>query len=114
MATRLDTAHIDSAIEQQAVTCPQCGSGKVKPAVVRSAFWHHDRLVVVENLPALVCTDCHEQFYDDATVTILDLMRGGNFPAAKATRSLTVPMFSFREYLPAVETENTENEGVVR
>lgn len=76
MHTHLNAKDIDTAsVEQAAVNCPQCGSGKIKPAVVRSAFWHNDRLVVVEDLPALVCTACHEQFYDDATVTILDLAR---------------------------------------
>ncbi|MDP1731889.1 MAG: type II toxin-antitoxin system MqsA family antitoxin [Devosia sp.] len=108
----MNAQDIDTAsVEQTAVNCPQCGSGKIKPAIVRSAFWHYDRLVVVEDLPALVCTECHEQFYDDATVTILDLMRGAGFPSSKAARSITAPVFSFRDYLPVVDTEN---EGVVR
>ncbi|MHB1102860.1 MAG: type II toxin-antitoxin system MqsA family antitoxin [Devosia sp.] len=112
MHTHLNAKDIDTAsVEQAAVNCPQCGSGKIKPAVVRSAFWHNDRLVVVEDLPALVCAACHEQFYDDATVTILDLMRGDGFPSSKASHSITAPVFSFREFLPVIDTEN---EGIVR
>lgn len=112
MTTHRDVAQTDMAVaEQSEVTCPQCGSRSVKPAVVRSAFWHGDRLVVVEDLPALSCGACHEQFYDDATVTILDLMRGQGFPAESAVRTVTTPVFSFRDFLPAVDSER---EGVVR
>lgn len=112
MTTHNSATQIDMAAATQAdVICPQCGSGKVKPAVIRSAFWHGDRLVVVEDLPALSCGACHEQFYDDATATILDLMRGQGFPEAHATRSMTVPVFSFRNFLPAVDSER---DGVLR
>lgn len=112
MTKPINAAQIDmAATTQSEVVCPQCGSRSVKPAVVRSAFWHGDRLVVVEDLPALTCGACHEQFYDDATVTILDLMRGQGFPPDNAARSLTVPVFSFSDFLPAVDSER---EGVVR
>ena len=112
MTTHILATQIDMAAATQAeVTCPQCGSGKVKPAVVRSAFWHGDRLVVVEDLPALSCGACHEQFYDDATATILDLMRGRGFPEEGAVRSMTVPVFSFHDFLPGVDSER---EGVLR
>lgn len=112
MTTHRDVAHTDMAVaEQSEVTCPQCGSRSIKPAVVRSAFWHGDRLVVVEDLPALSCGACHEQFYDDATVTILDLMRGQGFPAEKARRTVSAPVFSFRDFLPALDGGS---EGVLR
>lgn len=112
MHTHLDVANIDTAtVEQADVICPQCGSGKVKPAIVRSAFWHNERLVVVEDLPALLCSQCHEQFYDDGTVTILDLMRGDGFPADQANHTISVPVFSFRDQLDAVEQVR---EGVIR
>lgn len=112
MSTQNSATQSEMAAAMQAeVTCPQCGSGKVKPAVVRTALWHGDRLVVVEDLPALSCSACHEQFYDDATVTILDLMRGRGFQADDAMRTLTVPVFSFRDFLPGVDSER---EGVLR
>jgi hypothetical protein len=49
----------------------------------------------VEGIPAFVCGACAEQFYDDATVVGLDLLRGGGFPAEKARTELRVPVFSF-------------------
>jgi YgiT-type zinc finger domain-containing protein len=76
-------------------TCASCGSTDARRASVRSAFWHDGRLVVVEGIPALVCEACSEQSYDDATVVLLDLLRGEGFPAEKASGELRVPVFAF-------------------
>ncbi len=84
---------------EPAELCADCGKPALRHARVRSAFWHEDRLVVVEDIPALVCDSCHGQFYDDDTVTILDLIRGDGFPAEKARAELRVPVFSFSDKL---------------
>jgi len=83
--------------EPPEAACTSCGSGETRLAQVRSAFWHDDRLVVVEDIPALVCRACGQQSYDDATVIALDLLRGEGFPAEKARSELRVPVFSFRD-----------------
>jgi YgiT-type zinc finger domain-containing protein len=83
--------------QQPPITCTSCGSADARMARVRSAFWHGDRLVVVEDIPAIVCGACSEQFYDDATVVRLDMLRGEGFPAEKARAELRVPVFSFRD-----------------
>lgn len=87
--------------EDNGIHCAHCSSIDVHPSQVRSAFWHDDRLVVVEDVPALVCGSCHEQFYDDQTMVVLDLMRGDGFPPEKARCELRVPVFSFRDRLAA-------------
>jgi YgiT-type zinc finger domain-containing protein len=86
---------MDSVQQQLSPTCTNCGSADVHMSHVRSAFWQDDRLVVVEDIPALVCGACAEQFYDDTTVVGLDLLRGEGFPAEKARAELRVPVFSF-------------------
>ena len=86
---------MDSVQQQSSVSCANCGSADVHARHVRSAFWQDDRLVVVEDIPALVCGACAEQFYDDTTVVGLDLLRGEGFPAEKARAELRVPVFSF-------------------
>lgn len=86
---------MDSPQQPSGTTCMSCGSVNVRMSHVRSAFWQDDRLVVVEDIPALVCGACAEQFYDDATVVGLDLLRGEGFPAEKARAELRVPVFSF-------------------
>ena len=85
--------------EENGARCAHCDSPNIRQTHVRSAFWHDDRLVVVEDVPAMVCDACHEQFYDDHTMVVLDLMRGDGFPAEKARRDITVPVFSFGDRL---------------
>lgn len=80
--------------EQASANCPHCGSRHIRAALVNSAFWHQDRLVAVQDIPALVCDACHEQFYDDATIVALDLLRGDGFPPEQAIGELRVPLFS--------------------
>ena len=86
---------MDAIPLHSATTCTNCGSDKVSLTHVRSAFWQDDRLVVVEDIPALVCGACAEQFYDDRTVVGLDLLRSEGFPADKARAELHVPVFSY-------------------
>ena len=81
--------------EQPSAACPVCESTDTRLARVRSAFWHNDRLVVIEDVPALVCNTCGEQFYDDAAVLMIDRMRQAGFPSEDAVRELRVPVFAF-------------------
>jgi YgiT-type zinc finger domain-containing protein len=92
---------IESNADQSGAVCPGCGGSDIGMARVRSAFFHEDRLVVVEDIPALVCAGCNEQFYDDHTVVVLDLLRGDGFPAEDAREEIRVPVFSFRDRLTA-------------
>jgi YgiT-type zinc finger domain-containing protein len=92
---------VDSNGDQSRAACPGCGGSDIGMARVRSAFFHEDRLVVVEDIPALVCAGCNEQFYDDHTVVVLDLLRGDGFPAESAREEIRVPVFSFRDRLTA-------------
>ena len=94
---------IESNADQSAV-CPGCGSSDIGMTRVRSAFFHGDRLVVVEDIPALVCSSCNEQFYDDRTVVVLDLLRGDGFPEEDAREEISVPVFSFSDRLAELET----------
>lgn len=78
-------------------TCGQCGSGELRRETIRSAFWHDGRLVVVDDVPALVCGSCWEQYFDDATTMAIDQLRGDGFPADQAREELRVPVFSLRD-----------------
>jgi YgiT-type zinc finger domain-containing protein len=86
---------IDQRMEQASEVCDQCEGTTFQLESVRSAFWHGDRLVVIEDIPALVCDGCGERYYDDETVMMLDLMRSGDFPVENSTTILDVPVFSF-------------------
>jgi len=83
--------------EQPVARCNNCGGSNIHEARVRSAFWHDDRLVVVEDIPAVVCESCYEQYFDDRTMVVLDLLRGEGFPEEKARGELRVPIFSLND-----------------
>jgi YgiT-type zinc finger domain-containing protein len=99
MEMQLSLAPEDDAAPS--LRCMSCGSPDVHENRVRSAFWHDDRLVVVEGIPALVCERCGDQFYDDRTAIGLDILRGRGFPAEQAVRTLEVAVFAYGE-APAV------------
>ena len=80
--------------ELNVASCSRCGGDKLRQMVTRSAFWDNDRLVIIEDVPAVVCMGCHEQHYSDDTVVRLDLLRGSGFPAESAVRHVAVPVFS--------------------
>jgi len=84
-------------MDSQELQCTACGSERVRATHSRSAFWHDERLVVVEGIPALVCEQCGEQFYDDRVAMGLDLLRGDGFPREAALRTIEVPVFDFSE-----------------
>jgi YgiT-type zinc finger domain-containing protein len=101
-AIALKDGSMDDA-EQGHASCSQCGSSDLSTTAIRSAFWEGDRLVVIEDIPAIVCRSCGEQHYDDTTVVLIDLLRGDGFPADKARREISVPVFSLRDRLKARE-----------
>jgi len=77
--------------------CETCGSA-IHRDIVRAAFWEGEKLVVVEDIPALVCEGCMEQYYDDETVFKIDMLRGNGFPSEKARREIRVPVFSLKDH----------------
>lgn len=74
-------------------SCPRCGAGLAQ-SIVRTLLWHDDRPVIVEDVPALVCGGCQEQFYDQAVSEALQDLASVGFPADAAVREITVPVFS--------------------
>jgi YgiT-type zinc finger domain-containing protein len=78
--------HPDSA-------CEACGK-QTQQKYIHVTMWSGGRLVLVENVPAQVCEDCQEQFYDEATGEKILQLASGGFPKEKAVREITVPVFS--------------------
>lgn len=85
--------------------CTNCGADDVRPTEASSAFFHEGRLVLVQDIPALQCCSCGEQYYDDATIVAIDLLRGRGFDESEARGYLTVPVFSLSE---AIERSGQE------
>ena len=93
---------------QLSAPCPVCESTDTRHANVRSAFWHNDRLVVIEDVPALICNVCGEQFYDDAAVNLIDRIRANGFPPEEAVGELRVPVFSCRTVASVAVSSDTD------
>jgi YgiT-type zinc finger domain-containing protein len=79
--------------QQAATPCPRC-SGALAATTVRTTIWQGDRVAIVEDIPALVCQACLEQFYDDAVSDALRRLAEEGFPHDKADRQIEVPVFS--------------------
>jgi YgiT-type zinc finger domain-containing protein len=75
--------------------CPRCG-GAATPSTVRTAIWRDDTVAIVEDIPALVCSACMEQFYgEDVSDALRQLIERG-FPDAEASKHIAVPVFSLQ------------------
>ena len=77
------------------VVCDHCTSGILRPTHIRTAFWQGDSLVVVRNIPAMVCPDCGEEYVADPTVVQLDRLRGRGFASAERVGQMVVPVIDF-------------------
>jgi len=73
--------------------CPRCREALVE-TTVRSAIWQGPRMAVVEDIPALVCSGCAEQFYDDDVSDALRKLNELGFPEEQAKATMVVPVFS--------------------
>lgn len=75
------------------LACTSCGRAGLTERRVQLALWQEERLVVVEDVPALVCRGCGERFHDDETTMRLDMLRGTGFPPGEAARTISVEVY---------------------
>ncbi|MEW6237982.1 MAG: YgiT-type zinc finger protein [Candidatus Omnitrophota bacterium] len=82
--------------DPESLTCKYCESETVESRV-QSVFWIAEKLVILENIPARVCKQCQEQYYDDEIFDgLAALEKGGSFPGT-VKREISVPLFSFTD-----------------
>ena len=75
--------------------CPHCRA-PLTASLVRTAIWRGDDVALVEDIPALVCASCAEQFYDDDVSEALRRLSESGFPKEEAARTIEVPVFSMK------------------
>ena len=73
--------------------CEHCES-PTDEDVVKLVLWTATGLVAVEDIPARVCRECKEPYYDAQTARKMMELTNEGPPADKAKRELTVPVFS--------------------
>lgn len=93
---------------QASLKCKYCESETVEE-LVKSAFWVDEQLIAVENIPARVCQECKEHFYDDEIAeTIATLGQLRDVPDG-AMHDVTASVFSLGDKENAVEDRYHED-----
>ena len=82
----------------QDFTCSAC-DGVTFEDHVKMSFWEDERLVIVENVPARICRECGEQYYEQSVRLQIEKLRNDGFPADGADRIIETPVF----VLPPIE-----------
>jgi HTH-type transcriptional regulator/antitoxin MqsA len=72
--------------------CHVCGSKKARQEVVTQVFQLEGTPVLVEDVPAMVCTHCGEAIFEMATIEKIRRMVHGE---AKPARSILTEVFEF-------------------
>lgn len=76
--------------------CPFCGKGTYQD-IGRLTLTVNDRLVIIEDVPALVCKGCMEQFFGEDILAKVERLRGDGLSAAKPKEIVQVPVYSWEE-----------------
>ena len=84
---------------QRPVLCPRC-QRPMRSDEVNTVMWYRERMVLVENIPAMVCDTCVEQFYDDETTEGLMRLTEEGFPLAEQTGEILVPVYRLKRRPP--------------
>jgi YgiT-type zinc finger domain-containing protein len=85
----------------------------MRPGLTKTVIWVEERLYVVEDIPAQVCDECVEQFYDDETTDALRRMTEDRFPADEVKREIVVPVLSLEKRLRRFEPGAEEQSAPV-
>jgi YgiT-type zinc finger domain-containing protein len=86
--------HEDRPEPQKVSLCQGCG-GETYEDIVKAAFWHDERLILIEDILARICKNCGEQFYDDETAQRLHGLIAA--PPAKPKEEILVPVYSLAD-----------------
>ena len=87
--------------------CPECG-GMTHEDKVKMSLWEGERLVIIENVPAQICKECKEHYYEQAVRLHVEVLRSKAFPVEEAARTVETPVFS----MPEIEKpEATDEDG---
>jgi YgiT-type zinc finger domain-containing protein len=74
-----------------AIPCSFCG-GELKDARVQHTYRWEGKIYVFEDVPAQVCRQCGEKYFD---ARVVETMERAVLGKASPTRTVRVPVFSF-------------------
>lgn len=74
-------------------SCPKCGQ-RMRAGNIKTAIWQGERVFLIEDIPAMTCDSCLDQFYDDEVTEALRRLTEDGFPSLNSVREVLVPVFS--------------------
>jgi len=77
----------------QAVPCPRCAN-PMRSGLVKTTMVVREQIYIVEDIQAMICDECVEQFYDEDTTDALRRLSQDGFPSAEVVREILVPVYS--------------------
>ena len=98
---KLDEMTEKLAAEPVTVLCDRCENGVLSERPIKTAFWQGQGLLVIRNIPAMVCPICGEDYVSEQTAIALDRMRGAEFPTTGLIDRMIVPVLDFAALGPA-------------
>lgn len=72
--------------------CDLCGAAKAQVRHVTRSFGRGDRLLVIENIPIVVCSRCGERYFTAATMREIERLKQSRL---ERMRRRAVPIVSF-------------------
>lgn len=75
--------------------CCRCAQSQLERQHVKTAVWREAKLMIVENIPALVCPACGEEFIGPETAAGLQQMCQNGESIVGLVSRLIVPVFDF-------------------
>lgn len=82
-------------VDGKHVLCDRCEQGLLTEQPIQTAFWRGEGLVVIRNIPAMVCQTCGEEYVADRTAIGLDRMRGNGFTSMGTVERMIVPVLHY-------------------
>lgn len=74
--------------------CDYCDTETINDRV-QLCLWEDGQPVIIEDIPARVCNNCYEQYYDEITQFKVQQLRMGGLSKSDADKVIEVPIFSF-------------------
>lgn len=90
---------MDGATHEPNIRCDRCGEGTLTRHDIVTAFWYEERLMVVQDIPGMICTTCGEEYVSDETAVRLDQLKA-NRREAEPVRQMIVPVYAFDTLKP--------------
>jgi YgiT-type zinc finger domain-containing protein len=86
-------------MNEQAFDCHFCGGKVIAQQIDVMRHWK-DRYILIENVPAHVCTQCGERYYDAAVAEAMDQIMRASETELGVKREICIPVIEMPTVYP--------------